>query len=501
MAIKLIYKDEIPGVAEGATVSVAVETENFSTPSVLPFGVNTGGIATLEPNGWGLTYDYKVKDGQTFGFWSAEISDENGNFENPPVLILTLDAKHILSGITLGFSPETNEYCKEVSVVLYSEENVVYADNLSINDTYYDIEFKGGITLDKIKVSVNKTNFPYRRAKVELLKAGITRAIPSTNIEAVNLINEIDLISEQIPRNVIDATFYTPKQTNIVFQNAQNIEFYQENKIVGNYYIDKGQQDGHTVYSVSASDRMGLLEAYQYYPSYREGDGIWFDYVPATEIMKNILGDMFGFELSPELQEIKLRGYCQEGTMSEAICQVAFALGAFIDVSSDLIKLSKVKTTVESEIPITETFRNGTLENIDMVTNVSVGGCEIRNVHPEDSYHPNYVQTPNGAYVYIGFSAVASNPNKAENSLTNSLRYTSFLISSSEQAQNVADYIMSIKQRQRKYTFSHIDRGQRVGEYVKCYLPWGEPTSGIIVKKASKYSGIAVSETTVLLDN
>ena len=501
MAIKLIYKDEIPGVAEGATVNVSVEAENFSDPSLLPFGADTGGIATLEPNGWGLTRDYKVKDGQKFGFWSSEISDENGNFENPPVITVTLDAKHILSGITLGFSQTTNEYCKEATITAYNENVIVFEKNAIIDSVYYDVEFKGGITLDKFTISINKTNIPFRRAKLELVKAGITRPITSSNIEVVNIIDEVNLIADQIPRNVLDATFRTPKQTNIVFQNGQNIGLYQRNELIGDYYIDKGNQDGHTVYSVSASDKLGELENHTYNPSYKSGDGIWFDYVPATEVVKNILGDKFTFELSPELQGETLKGYCQEGTVSEAIRQVAFALGAYIDVSDNVIKLGKFKTIVESEIPAVEIFNGGSIENIEMVTAVNVWGCDIRNVHPSDASESNYVQTPNGAYKYTGFSRTVSNPNKAENSLPNALRYTSYLISSAEQAQKVASYIMSVKQRQRKYTFYHIDRGQQVGEHVKCYLPWGEPTSGIIVKKSIKFSGITVSETTVLLDD
>lgn len=500
MAIKLIYKDEIPGVAEGATVNISVEAENFSVPALLPFGANTGGIATLEPNGWGLTRDYKVKGNQSFGFWSSEISDENGNFINPPVFVVKLDAQYIVSGITLGFSAETGDYCKEVTVILYQGDNIIFADSFTLNEALFDIELDNSTAFDRLAVSINKTNLPYRRAKLELLKIGITRTISGNELISTNMICETNLVSDTLSVNVLDAEFQAKRETNIVFQKKQAIEVYNDDELLGVFYIDSGNRKGETRYSFSANDAIGLFELYEYHPSYRNGDGIWFEDTPVVNILDNILGGILPYELSDDLKTKTLRGYCKGGTIRDALSQVAFSIGAAVDTSGGIIKIFKPQQG-RGILP-EETFIDGSIEVAEIITGVTVMAYDIYNKHPADSNDTPFVQTPLGAYKYYTYSATSTNPDIPTYTTLNNLMYKEiYLISSQAQAQEIADGILAYYMRRNKYTFSHVDKGQQVGDHVTGVLPWGESTSGTILKKSIKHSGITVSETTLLLDD
>lgn len=507
MAIKLIYKDEIPGVAEGATVAVSVETENFANPALLPFGAETGGIATLEPNGWGLTHDYKVKDKQNFGFWSSEISDNEGNFTNPPVITITLDAQYLVTGFSLWFSPDTGDYCSKINTVLYQGETAVYSADFSINSTTYDMEIKGGIVFDKMVVTLSKTNNPKRRAKLELLKIGITRLIAGKDIVSVNSLSEIDPISDSIPSNTLDATFRMAKSTDVFFQKKQTVELYDNNELIGVFYIEEGRQDGETTYSLSANDVIGALDSRNYKPSYGNtntesyGDGIWTVKTPVGNIVAEILGDEFPFELSPDLVGQTMSGYLPRESKKDAIKRVAFALGACVDTSG--VRGVKIfKPQRGTDIPAHEVFNDGNIEVSELITEVTL---KVYDVYMNEGYKKDKelsFESETGAYMaYNYYEATAQNPNVPAGAYGNQIQYDEcYMISSKEQTQELTDNILSHYMRRKKYTFRHVDKGQRVGDYVSTVLPWGEPVSGIIVRKKLTYSGITVSETTMLLD-
>ena len=493
MAIKLIYKDEIPGAAEGATVNVSVKAENFSTPSLLPFGADTGGIATLEPNGWGLNRDYKVKGNQAFGFWSSEISDENGDFTNPPVITVTLDAQYLVTGFSLWFSSDTGDYCKEVNAVLYQGETVIYSNDFNIESTSYDLEVPGGLVFDKIVITLNKTSLPHRRAKLELLKIGITRLIKGDELIDANLLSEIDLTFDTIPSNTLDATFFSKQNAYFVFQKKQPIEVYNDDEFLGLYYIQDGKRESNTRYSFSACDIISGLEEI----SYNE-KGFWIKGASAFEIMEFILGGIIPFELSEELASTELIGWCTGASVREAIQNVAFALGACIDTTGHYgIKLFKPKEG--RKIVSSETFVDGFVEVSELITDVTVYYYYDWRHHedPKDFNIPGHGDHT----VEIG-TVTVTNPNVPTGTTGKSLTFENCrLVSTEAQARMIAENILNHYMKRQKYTFSHVDKGQQVGEHVTGVLPWGKSTSGTILKKSVKHSGITVSETTLLLDD
>ena len=61
MSVKIRYKDVAVGADSDATVTTSSKTI-FSAVEKIPFGVSSPALATCEPNGWGLTHEYKARE-------------------------------------------------------------------------------------------------------------------------------------------------------------------------------------------------------------------------------------------------------------------------------------------------------------------------------------------------------------------------------------------------------------------------------------------------------
>lgn len=533
MAIKLIYKDEIPGVAEGATVAVSVEPENFSTPSLLPFGANTGGIATLEPNGWGLTHDYKVKGRQSFGFWSSEISDSEGNFTNPPVIKVQLDSQYLITGVTLWFSPDTGDYCSVVNIIWYQGDTVIRNEDFAVDGAAYEIEALGEMDLfDKVVVTLKKTHLPNRRAKLEMFKMGIIRHIDGTELETVNIIREIDLIGDTLPSGVLDASFLAPRESNIVFQNKQVVEVYNDDELLGEYFINSGQRESETRYSFSATDYTSMLSDMAYAPSDDPGDGMWFVgsssslNTSARDILDVVFDGVVPYTISDDLINKHLFGYISHGSKLDALRQVLFALDACADFSNPTEGIKIYRPSTAYTIPPTETYNDGIIEMGEFVESVTVWWYYFRNERPGAldgvsgeywnkhplGYWSGAVQTDSGIWYCNKGTATVSRQLPAnvhgKHLVFDGCYLTPFTTKDSdeliEQAQILAkakaERILEYYSRRKKYTFSHVHHSEEVGGKASAVLPWGNTVTGDIIKMNLSFSGITKSETTMLLN-
>ena len=79
----VLYKDVAPGADENA-LAAGIGYSKDSNLSLLPFGVSTEPVITLERNQWLLNGTFKLRETQQLAFWSTEISDDNGEFSSLP---------------------------------------------------------------------------------------------------------------------------------------------------------------------------------------------------------------------------------------------------------------------------------------------------------------------------------------------------------------------------------------------------------------------------------
>lgn len=493
MALKLVYGDIALGAAEDADVSVT-EAETFSAPASLPFGTDTGAVATLEQNGWGLSSDYKVRGTQPFAFWSTATSGAKGAFTGTdyPVIVIEFAQQYTSTGLTLRFSPDANEYCRTVGVIWY--QNGVVKDSGTYTLTSADFAIENTVeAFDKIVISLLETNLPNRRAKLEYIGIGILREFTGKELTGASFIHELDLISETVPINVMDASFHSENDTEYIFQKKQPVEAYDGTDLIGVYYIESGERTGARDYNISCQDAIGALDLDTY------GGGLWLTDTPLPDIVSDIVNGAFVVDISAELTNVKLRGYIPECTRREALQHVAFAADACIDTARTAkIKIFPAPTGTGAEIPAAETYIGGQIDTSDTVTAVHLTGFEITSGTPGDDDETiefNGVEYISKPTVYI-----AENPNTTAGMLANVVKYESCYLINSDNAETRAQSLLNYHMRRRVYSAAHVLHGQTTGDRATVHLPWGGTEDANIIKMSITVSGINVSDSEFLLD-
>ena len=493
MALNLIYKDIPLGAADNASV-VTSWKESFADVSTLPKGVNTGAVATLEHNGWGLSQDYKARGAQPFAFWSTEQSNDEGVFPTPPTITIALDNYYDATGLTFRFSPEANEYCTEISVVWYQDAREIASGTFYPNSPDFVVE-KTVETFNKVSVQLKKTNLPNRRAKLEYLGIGVVREIGGDELTGASFIHEISLISDALPMNVMDANLHMKSGAELLFQKKQPIEAFDGDNLIGVYYIEGGTRTGERVYSVSAHDAIGVLE-------YAPFDGaMWLTPITAKEAIENVLGDDFALDISEDDAAIPVRGHIPKTNKRDALRQIAFATGLVIDTAGT----SKIRAFLPSsvggvEIPEEETYQGGSVSITDAVTSVLLSYAIVWETENPEEEGEETLYFSGKTYAVDNAQTLAENTKKTAGMADNRVEYDGGYLFTAETARPRAEELLAYHQRRKTYNASHILHDQKPGDHAIIALPWGDAQSGHLVKMTVTISGINASNTDFLLD-
>ena len=492
MSVKLIYSD----IAIGADTDAEVTTsayEDFSTPETIPFGVSAGAVATCELNAWGLSPEYRVRGEQPFAFWSVEQSGTTGTFETPPTIRLAFTKQYTSSGLTLRFSPDTNDYCSQITVV-WSQNGVEKERGVFYPSTpLYALE-NAVEAFDELTIYFDKTHLPNRRVKLEYIGIGIVREFTGKELTSAKFIHEIDYVSSALPMNVVDASFHSGTNAEFVFQRKQPVKAYDDNDLIGVYYIDKGERTSSQNYSISCHDAIGILDRDKY------GGGLWLEQTPIETLIDDVIGGLFEYELDTALQGKTLKGYIPPGKRREALRHIAFALGAVVDTTgSRKIKIFLPAMGDGTVIPPEETYQGGKVSTSDIVTKVHLIAYDIYEGEKETDSDEGFEFRGN-PYGAIAYQITAENPNVSASTFPNAVTYDGCWLINGDNVQERADALLAYHMRRNVYSTKHILKGQALGDRANVTMPWGDTANANVLKMTISVSGIVASDTEFLLD-
>lgn len=346
--------------------------------------------ATLEKNYFTLDGTKKLLSESSYngiGLCTNSMSDENRNFEINPVLTINFTKYHSSNGITFYFSEDN--YCNDLNIKFYRD-----------NELLKDIDFQPDSNIyfcseivqryNKLIIIFKKTNNPYRYVKLINIVYGQNKIFEPSEIMSANILEEIDLLSNEISINTLDFSIFSkdesfnmlnPKGLFKLLQTRQMFKAYEvdgENEIdMGTFYLDEWKNETEAISNMKAIDLIGIMDKTTFY------GGIYFD-KPILDILDEIFTsaniDLEQYlEISEELANIKLSGYIPICTHREALQQVIFPIGAVADCSrSEKIKIYKINNYSEcKEIDYKRKRQDSeTVELSEIVTGVQVTAHE-----------------------------------------------------------------------------------------------------------------------------
>lgn len=495
--MKIRYKDIAVGADKTATVTTTTKTA-FSDIEKIPFGVSSPALATCELNGWGLSHEYRVrKPEEKVAFWSSTASNNDCMFSEAPAITLKFTQQITTTGISIQFGLNANDYC---TAALFTwrqggidKDWVVVSPDSALYVLNYTVE-----AFDELEIMFAKTSLPRKRCKVEGITIGVIRDFGLKELVSVKAIHEIDLISDTVPINVLDATVHSADDVEWLFQKKQPVEAFEGEKLIGTYYIEKGEQKGLRDFSFTCKDIISLLEL-----KTTQG-GLWLTDTPLTTILSEIFGDAVEFEIDEAYKNSTLRGYIAEMKQREALQHICFALGAVVDTSgTSAIKIFPPAYSIAEDIVPRDTYEGGKVATSDTITAVEVTAFDILDERPGDNIPGDNtisIEYDGVQYRVIPTVVRADNPDTVTSDTENVKKFDKCYLVNSSNVQALANNILNYYKKRRKYGFKHVLRGEQVGGGYSVQLPWGGTTNGNITKMTVTTSNITVSDAEMVLN-
>ncbi|MBQ7767554.1 MAG: hypothetical protein IJ403_01575 [Oscillospiraceae bacterium] len=333
-------------------MQISSDSGQLGDPALLAEGYPDTPWATLEPQGWPLdgTRDILSDSPENIGWWSKETSEENGIFSNEnggrPILQLVFPQDETFSapGITFQFWPSTGEWCNEVVITWYCNDEAF--ETVTAYPDSSNWFFKYGVDgFNKIEVEFISTNIPEHFAKLQQIQLGQTVLFFQDELVRVSLLNEIDPSSCELSADELTVEIRDSKNRKLNIRKDHRLELYRNNEIIASHYIKDYTREGENKLTLKAQSTISILEDTFLGGLYNKDDK-----VELPDVLGAVLGDI-PYVLDASL-ESKPIGYLPVCTKREALQQIAFAVGAYVTTQGDgTIKLNAVGDPLTAQQP------------------------------------------------------------------------------------------------------------------------------------------------------
>ena len=109
----------------------------------------------------GSFFNVSTIDAGNIGYMSADLSDENGDFAEPPVITIEFAKKKTSDGLHMIFNELSDDYCNHLIIEWYRYEKLIQTDEFFPDQADYMCSAKVGM-YNKAVVTFLSTNNPYR---------------------------------------------------------------------------------------------------------------------------------------------------------------------------------------------------------------------------------------------------------------------------------------------------------------------------------------------------
>lgn len=359
---------------------------------------------TVFPDYGTLEQDYFLLDGslpelsdepEGISFWSSGLSDENGNYQNNPLLTILFSENHTSTGLTFHF---VGDLPLQMQVRWYSlDGNMISLKSFQPdNPDYYArnlVENYG-----RLEVEFQKAR-PYRYVKLWGIDYGVIVTWGENDIKTASLVEETDPTSNTLKINKLTFQFVDrANEFNLAnseglhkaLQKKQHIEPYEvvdgERMYLGRYFLTTPSSD-KSLAKMEATDYIGLLDDTDF------KDGRVYNGEPAGNVLADIFaGTDIPFEVAEDVAATPLYGWLKIQTRRKALREVLFACGAVAETARrDNVWIYKPTRVIQSDIPRSRKFSTATKQDT-YISEVSIKfteyteGAEEKELMKETTY-------------------------------------------------------------------------------------------------------------------
>lgn len=345
---KIVYEDIAVGGAAQTTATAEDKQPWCRVPDILE-GVTPLQAATLEQDYWVLGTDFHFFPNSPsklpWGWWTASMSDENGNFAVPPVLNLKLDGYFTCVGLTFTFDPYGPTWPTWMKVQWYRDGELLAEQEYQPNAYQYSA-IRTVHLFDQVVVTFDKMSHGYRYLKMQESIYGIIRTFGKDEYSAASFYQVVSLISDGL--EISDLVFNVRNTSSVpfTFQRKQQLAVYHGTTLLGLRFITKSEQMAENSYKITAQDLLGVLN------DSGDHNGGVYDGELSEVVLADILGEDIEYTIADELKGIPIHGWLPMDTRINNLTRVLFAIGGCASTArTRYLKLFKPDTS-ETVVPV-----------------------------------------------------------------------------------------------------------------------------------------------------
>lgn len=463
----VIYRDIAVGADKDAEITTG-HAASFSEIAELPFGISHEPVITLEPNSWLLNGTRNFRETQRLAFWSESLSDEDGAFEDAPIITINFDEQYSVMGLTFAFDPASGEYCSELNIKWYQGETLKSDKDFYPNEANYFCSNRVEV-FDRIVITLKKTSKPYRRAKIDHIIFGLIRRFGMSELRSAKITNETDLVSLKVPISKFTWTLDSRSDVDFMFQLKQPVEVSNDDSIIGVYYIDEYSRNAQNIYKIQCYDAFGVLDESSF------PGGAYLSGVSAKELFTEIIGGYF--DILYEVEDATLYGLISPSSRREAVQQVLFAWGVCATTDGhEKIRVFSLSDSLK-EIGEGNTYTGAKVTVSAIVTEVQVTAHTYTESEEDSSLEIDGVNYKDTTTVYT-----VSNPNVTATDKAKVMEVKNATLVSIHNGQEVAQRVYDYYMRRSTNKSKIVWNGEMLGDYVSLPTSWGGSTTGHISK-------------------
>lgn len=362
MSLEVKYIDVPQGAQQ--TAQVAGTGQPFSYAQNVAIGMQDIPYAMLEPLSWALDGSRELIPAVPDGFWwSTEMSDSEGIFEDPPVLTFSFPTPYTATGLTFTFWPSMNQWCNAVSVSWYNG-NTLLAQVKAYPDSAQWTLKQAVEGFDSIRIELLSTNTPNSFAKVQQIQIGQVVWFGKDELTAVRLLNEADPTLCLLTVDTMTVELRDRSGRDLLPQKNQIIELYRDKSLMAVQYITESRREAQNSYVFSCQSAIGLLDD--------DFLGGMYNAEPIENLLSDVL-DGLAYVLDPCFAGQVITGYLPVCTRREALQQIAFAIGALVTtLGGDAIRLQPLPGGISGTFESGKIFTGAKIESTPRLAKVEV---------------------------------------------------------------------------------------------------------------------------------
>lgn len=353
----------------------AADTAQASATDIQPFAdaqqINTSDLdrlivrkfGDLELNQWILDGTFEQfpdnPKAENWGFWSKQMSDENGVFAEPVVLTIEFTENHTSEGMTLYFRSDTGDYATDFTIEYYDNAGTLLSSaDFTIDSAEF---FAESVVSDyyKIVITFHKISKPYRYLKLSEVKYGSIKIFDENSVVEATILEEVDPTGAVLSINTMNCTVYTedfqlldPQGIYQMLQQKQaiNISSYDDKGNAtdyGTFFLEEPTSEDDDTTSFSCVDFLGVIDKTQFlggmYTNKNAGE-LFDEIMLSAEVKDN------EYDVTEDLRTKTITGYIPICSHREAVQQWAFAVGAVVECSRGKSIRAYIAPTTESGI-------------------------------------------------------------------------------------------------------------------------------------------------------